>query len=141
VLLIASYGLLLHAGGPERLKAAIHYVAFNLSGSALFLIAVAALYGLTGTLNMADLAQRVPQLAPENAQLVRAAALLLLVVFCVKAALLPLYFWLPQAYGAAAAPVAALLAGIVEAPPGAKVACVLSGGNVNLDQLRELSWN
>ncbi len=110
VLLIASYGLLLHAGGGRRLRAAIHYVAFNLTGSTLFLIAVASLYGLTGTLNMADLAQRVPLLAPENALLARSAALLLLVVFCVKAALLPLYFWLPAAYGAAAAPVAALFA-------------------------------
>ncbi len=110
VLLIASYGLLLHAGGARRLRAAIHYVAFNLTGSILFLIAVASLYGLTGTLNMADLAQRVPLLAPENALLARSAALLLLVVFCVKAALLPLYFWLPAAYGAAAAPVAALFA-------------------------------
>ena len=110
VLLIASYGLLLNGGGAERLKAAIHYVSFNLTASALFLIAVAALYGLTGTLNLADLAQRVPLLGPENAQLVRSAALLLLVVFCVKAALLPLYFWLPDTYGAATAPVAALFA-------------------------------
>jgi multicomponent K+:H+ antiporter subunit D len=110
VLLIASYGLLLHAASAKRLRAAIHYVAFNLTGSTLFLIAVASLYGLTGTLNMADLAQRVPQLPPESVLLARSAALLLLVVFCVKAALLPLYFWLPAAYGAAAAPVAALFA-------------------------------
>jgi multicomponent K+:H+ antiporter subunit D len=110
VLLIASYGLLLHGAGAARLKAAIHYVSFNLTGSALFLIAVASLYGLTGTLNMADLAQRVQQLGAGNEQLVRAAALMLLVVFCVKAALLPLYFWLPDTYGAATAPVAALFA-------------------------------
>jgi multicomponent K+:H+ antiporter subunit D len=110
VLLIASYGLLLHAGGSARLRAAIHYVSFNLTGSALFLIAVSALYGVTGTLNMADLAQRVAQLPPEGAALARSAGLLLLVVFCVKAALLPLYFWLPSTYGAATAPVAALFA-------------------------------
>ena len=110
VLLIASYGLLLHGGGAARLKAAIHYVGFNLTGSALFLIAVALLYGITGTLNMADLAQRVAELGPGKAALVRAAALLLIVVFGVKAALLPLYFWLPDTYRAAAAPVAALFA-------------------------------
>lgn len=110
VLLIASYGLLLHGGGPRRLKAAIHYVAFNLAGSALFLIAVALLYGLTGTLNMADLAERVTRVPAENAVLLKIAALLLLVVFSVKAALLPLYFWLPDTYSAAAAPVAALFA-------------------------------
>ena len=110
VLLIASYGLLLHGGGVARLRAAIHYVSFNLVGSALFLIAVAALYGITGTLNMADLAQRVAQLPPDSVSMARSAGLLLLVVFCVKAALLPLYFWLPTTYGAAAAPVAALFA-------------------------------
>jgi multicomponent K+:H+ antiporter subunit D len=113
VLLAASYGLLLHGEGPgrrERLKASVHYVVFNLTGSALFLIAVSLLYGLTGTLNMADLAVKLPQLGPENAALAQAAALMLLVVFAVKAALLPLYFWLPDTYASATAPVAALFA-------------------------------
>jgi multicomponent K+:H+ antiporter subunit D len=110
VLLIASYGLLLHGGGAARLRASVHYVTFNLAGSALFLIAVAMLFGVTGTLNMADLAERVAALGAEDAVLVRSAALMLLVVFCVKAALLPLYFWLPDAYGSATAPVAALFA-------------------------------
>jgi len=110
VLLIASYGLLLHGGGPARLRASIHYVAFNLTGSALFLIAVSLLYGLTGTLNMADLATRVAQAPPADAVLLRVAAMLLLVVFCVKAALLPLYFWLPETYSSASAPAAALFA-------------------------------
>lgn len=113
VLLSASYGLLLHghgAGQRERLKATVHYVIFNLVGSALFLVAVSLLYGLTGTLNMADLALRLGGLPPESAALAQAAALLLLTVFAVKAALLPLYFWLPDAYASATAPVAALFA-------------------------------
>ena len=110
VLLIASYGLLLHGAGVARLRASVHYVSFNLVGSALFLIAASLLYGLTGTLNMAELAQRVPQAAPDRVLLVQSAALLLIVVFGVKAALLPLYFWLPATYGAASAPVAALFA-------------------------------
>ncbi len=110
VLLIASYGLLLHGAGRARLKNAVHYVSFNLTGSALFLIAVSLLYGLTGTLNMADLAQRLAVIPADRALLAQAAALLLLVVFCVKAAMLPLYFWLPGTYGAATAPVAALFA-------------------------------
>jgi multicomponent K+:H+ antiporter subunit D len=110
VLLIASYGLLLHGTGAARLRASLHYVSFNLAGSALFLIAVSLLYGLTGTLNMADLAQRVPQLGADRNLLVQSAALLLIVVFGVKAALLPLYFWLPATYGAASAPVAGLFA-------------------------------
>ncbi len=110
VLLMASYGLLLHGGGAARLRAATHYVSFNLAGSALFLIAVSLLYGLTGTLNMADLAQRVPQVAADRTQLVQSAALLLIVVFGIKAALLPLYFWLPATYGAATGSVAAMFA-------------------------------
>jgi multicomponent K+:H+ antiporter subunit D len=113
VLLSASYGLLLHGRGPgqrERLKATVHYLIFNLAGSALFLVAVSLLYGLTGTLNMASLAIRLAELPSESAALAQAAALLLLAVFAVKAALLPLYFWLPDAYASATAPVAALFA-------------------------------
>jgi multicomponent K+:H+ antiporter subunit D len=110
VLLIASYGLLLHGGGPHRLRAAIHYVAFNLAGSALFLIAVSLIYGLTGTLAMADLATRIATLPATDATLIRIAGTLLLIVFCVKAALLPLYFWLPETYSAASAPAAAVFA-------------------------------
>jgi multicomponent K+:H+ antiporter subunit D len=110
VLLIASYGLLLHGRTSSQLRAAIHYVVFNLTGSALFLIAVALLYGTTGTLNMADLAVRIGSLGADGAALARVAALLLIVVFGVKAALLPLYFWLPDTYRAAPAPVAALFA-------------------------------
>jgi multicomponent K+:H+ antiporter subunit D len=110
VLLAASYGMLLHGGARARVKASLHYVVFNLTGSALFLVAVSLLYALTGTLNMADLAHKLPQLAPENIRLAQAAALLLLVVFAVKAALLPLYFWLPDTYASASAPTAALFA-------------------------------
>lgn len=110
ILLIASYALLLHGGGPKRAKAGVHYVVLNLAGSALFLIAVAVLYGLTGTLNLADMATKVAELDPADAPLVAAAGLLLLVVFGLKAAILPLYFWLPRAYSSASAPVAAIFA-------------------------------
>jgi len=110
VLLIASYGLLLYGAGPERLRASVHYVVFNLTGSALFLIAVSMLYGLTGTLNLADLARRIPLVPPDSVVLLQSSALLLLVVFGVKAAVFPLYFWLTDTYGAASAPVAALFA-------------------------------
>lgn len=110
ILLLASYVLLLHGGGARRAKFGLHYVVLNLVGSALFLIAVATLYGLTGTLNMADMAIKVARINPADAPLVATAAMLLLVVFGLKAAIVPLYFWLPQAYAAAAAPVAALFA-------------------------------
>ncbi|MCU0937112.1 MAG: monovalent cation/H+ antiporter subunit D [Gammaproteobacteria bacterium] len=110
VLLIASYTLLLYGGGPARTRAGLHYVVLNLVGSSLFLIAAGILYGVTGTLNLADLAVKVAAVAPEDAALVRAGGLLLLVVFALKAALLPLHVWLPAAYAGAAAPVAALFA-------------------------------
>jgi multicomponent K+:H+ antiporter subunit D len=110
ILLIASYGLALHGAGPGRTRAGLHYVVLNLIGSSLFLIGIGTLYALTGTLNMADLAVKVAASAPQNTPLLRAAALLLLAVFGLKAALLPLHLWLPALYGNATAPVAALFA-------------------------------
>ena len=111
ILLVASYGLLMQGEGPQRTRAALHYVILNLVGSTIFLIALGMLYGITGTLNMADMAGIVvSQLPAEDQQLIASGALLLLVVFALKAALLPLYFWLPSAYSAAVAPVAALFA-------------------------------
>jgi multicomponent K+:H+ antiporter subunit D len=110
VLLVASYGLLAHGRGAERLRAGFHYMVVNLAASALFLMGIALLYALTGTLNLADLAVRVPRVAPDDMPLVRAAAVMLFVVFAVKAAVFPLYLWLPRAYAAAAPPVSALFA-------------------------------
>ncbi len=110
ILLIASYVLLVHGQGPERFKAGVHYVVLNLAASALFLIGLAIIYGLTGTLNMADLALRVAKLNAEEAVLLKIGAMILLVVFGLKAAIVPLYMWLPGAYGVASAPVAALFA-------------------------------
>ncbi len=110
VLLIASYVLLVHGQGRERFRMGIHYVVLNLSASGLFLIGLAMVYSVTGTLNMADVGLQVAQLSGDNAQLAQAAALVLLAVFGLKAALVPLYFWLPGTYAAASAPVAALFA-------------------------------
>ena len=110
VLLIASYALLAHGGGAARSRAGLHYVVLNLAGSLLFLVGLGLLYGTLGTLNIADLAERVAALPAEAVPPARAAFALLLAVFAFKAALLPLGFWLPHAYGAATAPVAALFA-------------------------------
>ena len=110
VLLIASYVLLVHGQGRERFKAGVHYVVLNLVASALFLVGLAIIYGVTGTLNMADLALRVAQLGPQEAALFKAGAMVLLVVFGLKAAIVPLYLWLPGTYAAASAPVAAMFA-------------------------------
>jgi multicomponent K+:H+ antiporter subunit D len=110
VLLIASYGLLAHGGGPARARTGMHYVALNLAGSILFLFALGLLYGTLGTLNLADVAGRLATVPAADQPLVRTALALMLGVFAFKAAILPLGFWLPHAYAAASAPVAALFA-------------------------------
>ncbi|WP_425405257.1 monovalent cation/H+ antiporter subunit D [Hwanghaeella sp.] len=110
VLLIASYGLMIHAGGRRRFRAGLQYVLYNLLGSTLFLFALGTLYAVTGTLNMADLAVRVAELPADDTALLRVGAMLLLLVFAIKAAVLPLHFWLPETYAEAPAPVAALFA-------------------------------
>jgi len=110
VLLIASYCLLVHGRGGERVRAGFHYVVVNLAASSLFVIGIALLYGVTGTLNLAHLALRVRQVSAADAPLVQAAGLVLLVVFALKAAVFPLSLWLPRAYDAAPAPIAALFA-------------------------------
>ncbi|MDP3897048.1 MAG: monovalent cation/H+ antiporter subunit D [Mesorhizobium sp.] len=108
VMLIASYGLMLHGGGAPRLKAGFHYVAINLVASTLFLFAVGLIYAVTGTLNMADLAVKVAEVAADDQALLKTGAVLLFVVFATKAALVPLHWWLPTAYAATSAPAAAM---------------------------------
>lgn len=110
ILLIASYGLALHGGGPERTRAGLHYVVMNLAGSAVFLFAAGLIYASFGSLNLADLAAKASTLPPDQLGLARAGGLLLLGVFALKAALLPLHLWLPRAYAGTSAPVAALFA-------------------------------
>lgn len=110
VLLAASYGLALHGAGTARVRASLHYVAVNLLASLLFLIGVSVIYGVTGTLNMADLALRIPALAEENRTLLEAGAAILGIAFLTKAGMWPLCSWLPPAYSAAGAPAAALFA-------------------------------
>jgi multicomponent K+:H+ antiporter subunit D len=110
ILLLSAYVLVIYGGGEERAKAGLRYVFLNLVGSALFLISVGVIYGVVGTLNMADLAHAMGDVGKTDATLLRAASYLLLVVFSIKAAIFPLYFWLPKSYAAASAPVAALFA-------------------------------
>ena len=110
ILLIASYSLLLHGGGKEKTKAGFHYVTLNLIGSGFFLIALGILYGTLGTLNMADMAVKAASLQANDQLLASAGVLLLLAVFGLKSAFIPLHFWLSKTYGAAVAPIAALFA-------------------------------
>lgn len=110
ILLIASYALMMHGGGKHRIQANIHYVFLNLIGSSLFLFALGTLYGTLGTLNFADMADRIPLLSSNELLITKSGALLLLAVFGLKAAMLPVHFWLPKAYASTSAPVAALFA-------------------------------
>lgn len=110
VLLIASYGLMLHGQGPARLKAGVQYVVVNLVGSSVFLIALGLLYALTGTLNMADMGLKVAAVDPADQGLLRIAALLLASVFALKAAVAPLHLWLVRTYDVATPAVAGLFA-------------------------------
>ena len=110
VLLAASYGLVLHGSGAPRVKAGLRYIAVNLAGSSLFLLAVSLIYGVAGTLNMADLAQRASEIAPSDRAVFEIACALLGIAFLLKAGMWPLGFWLPPTYSAASAPAAALFA-------------------------------
>jgi multicomponent K+:H+ antiporter subunit D len=108
VLLAASYGLALYGSGHARVRAGLHYIAINLAASFVFLIGVSLIYGSAGTLNMIDLARRIPDLAAGERVLLEIGASILGIAFLVKAAMWPLGFWLPSTYAAASAPVAAL---------------------------------
>ena len=110
IMLAASYGLLLHGSGRLRVQSGLHYIAINLAASSLFLVGVSMLYGITGTLNMADLAQAIPHVSPADRGLLHTAAAILAIAFLIKAAVWPLNFWLVPAYSAATAPVGALFA-------------------------------
>lgn len=110
VLLAASYGLVLYGSGSARVMAGLHYIVINLAASLLFLIGVSLIYGVAGTLNMADLAARIPAIRVEDRALLEAGAGILAIAFLVKAGMWPLCFWLPGTYSAAPPPVASIFA-------------------------------
>jgi multicomponent K+:H+ antiporter subunit D len=110
VLLAASYGLLLHGSSTQRVKIGLHYIVVNLIGSLLFLIGVSLVYGVAGSLNIAELPAAAAALQGKERALFDAATSILAVAFLIKAGAWPLNFWLPTAYAAAAAPVAAVFA-------------------------------
>lgn len=110
VMLAASYGLLLHGSGEKRVRAGLGYVAINLTASLFFLVGVSLIYGVTGALNMADIAEIAPTIAASDRALFHIGCAILGIAFLVKAAAWPLGFWLPGAYAAASAPVAAVFA-------------------------------
>jgi multicomponent K+:H+ antiporter subunit D len=101
VMLAASYGLLLHGSGQLRVKAGMHYIAVNLAAALLFLIGVSLIYGTAGTLNMADLAARIPDMEADRRMLMEAGAGVLGIAFLYYAGRWTLSFWLPTSYIAA----------------------------------------
>ncbi len=111
VLLMASFVLLALGSEQGQLEGAIKYVTLNLISSALFLAAVGILYAEAGTLNMADLARRLPQLQQQG--LITTLAMLFLVAFGIKAAVFPLFFWLPASYHTPPAATSAIFAGLL----------------------------
>lgn len=110
VTLMASYVLITYGGARDQVRHGITYVVISLAASALFITAIALAYAATGTVNMADLAVRLAEIDPA---LRNGLGLLFLVVFGVKAAIFPLFFWLPDSYPAAPSPVTAIFAGLL----------------------------
>lgn len=111
VLLMASYALIVHGGEKPQLRESIKYLLVNIISSALFVAAVAFLYSVTGTLNMADLAVKIPQI--EETGILTVIAVMFLVVFGFKAAIFPLYFWLPGSYYSPPIPILALFGALL----------------------------
>lgn len=111
VIIISSFVLLTIGGEKMQIEGAVKYFTLNVVASVIFLTAIAVLYGLTGTLNMADLSLRLASL--DNRGLVSICALIFLTGFGIKAALFPLYFWLPSSYHTPPVAVSALFAGLM----------------------------
>jgi multicomponent Na+:H+ antiporter subunit D len=113
VMLIGSYGSMMVGASRQQVRQTMMYVAINLVGGALFVAGLALVYALTGTLNMADLAERTASLGGERAAMLTAASMVLLLVFALKAAAFPLFFWLPDSYPVVPAGVNGYFAGLL----------------------------
>lgn len=111
VLLLSSYGLIVHGGTKYQLRESFKYVIINVFTSALFVVSVAWLYSVTGTLNMAHLSERVAELGQTG--VINTIGIMLFIVFATKGALFPLYFWLPKSYFGPPAAIAALFGGLL----------------------------
>lgn len=111
VMLIASFGLLVLGGSREQIDGGVKYVTLNLISTIMFLTGIGLIYGLTGTLNLADLSGKLD--AVENQGLVTVIAMLFMVAFGVKAAVFPLFFWLPASYHTPSFAVSAVFAGLL----------------------------
>lgn len=111
VVIISSFVLLTLGGKKMQMEGAIKYVTMNMFASVIFLTAIGILYGITGTLNMADLSLKVA--AIENKGLVSVTALLFFIGFGIKSAVFPLYFWLPSSYHTPPSAIGAIFGGLL----------------------------
>lgn len=113
IMLITAMGLLVIDKTKAQLDGTLKYAVLNLLSTLMFLLAVAIIYGVAGTLNMADLARVLPETAEESSTALALAAALLLVAFGIKAGYFPLFFWLPASYHTASITVSAIFAGLL----------------------------
>lgn len=113
VMLVGSYGVMMVGATKAQVRETMRYLAINSIGSTFFVVGCGLVYATVGTLNLADLAERTAKLGPEQAALVTAVSMLLLVVFALKAAAFPLFSWLPDAYPVVPAGVSGYVAGLL----------------------------
>lgn len=111
VLLMASYVLIVLGGEKKQLRESIKYILVNVISSALFVVAIALLYSVIGTLNMADISVKIAEIGQPG--IITVIAILFLLVFGIKGAIFPLYFWLPGSYAAPPMPVLALFGALL----------------------------
>ena len=111
VVIISSFVLMTLGGKKPQMESAIKYVAINMLASVVFLTAIAILYGLTGSLNMADLSLKIAEI--DNRPLINVTGLLFFIGFGIKSAVFPLYFWLPSSYHTPPSSIAAIFGGLL----------------------------
>ncbi|MBR3321805.1 MAG: Na+/H+ antiporter subunit D [Exiguobacterium sp.] len=111
VFLMSSYVLIVLGGRGVQLRESIKYLLVNIIASALFVMSVALLYGVTGTLNLADLAMKIPLV--DNPDVITVIGVLFVIVFGMKGALVPLHYWLPGAYVVAPTPILAMFGALL----------------------------
>lgn len=111
VFLMSSYVLIVLGGRGVQLRESIKYLLVNIIASALFVMSVALLYGVTGTLNLADLAMKIPVV--DNPDVITVIGVLFVIVFGMKGALVPLHYWLPGAYVVAPTPILAMFGALL----------------------------
>lgn len=111
IVIISSFVLVSLGADKERLQASVPYVSMNLLASVIFLTGIAILYGLTGSLNMADLHTQTPKIPSDSLRQI--CAVFFIVGFGMKSAVFPLYFWLPSSYHTPPAGIAALFGGLL----------------------------